>query len=1169
MLSTVTWASAAGGSWSTAADWSTHALPQSGDDVVIDQPGNIQITVSGSVSVNSVTVTGDTLVLQPGATLTTAGAVSNAGTITVDASAQLAVGGAYTESAGATLSMPGGGSSIDPTSNQFADTDFESPVVTANGTTSPSSWSTWGSSYLSKQYAYTGSQSLQTSGANSGVLQSFSVTPGASYTLSAYAMTPPANPLTGSEEGSLQLIFLTSSGAQISPYSPPNSVQELSSASNPGGPIAGSVGSQGWNHFSTTAVAPSNAATVDAVLGVGAYNGSGAGGGSVYWDAPKFGPAVPGPSKVTAASISNSGAITVGPSNTLTSNGTFTQTSTGTLDVQLGGSPSSGAFGYVSSAGAVSLAGTLKSDIVYGYVPATTDVFTVMEYPSETGSFASYTLAGSTAAQFQGAVTFTNDVLAAEPTATLTATVNAASNLRAVNTNLLGTNLAWWYGDATTSQTQQMVEQAGLNIYRFPGGSSSDDYHFNSSTVSGDAYAETIPQFAKFIQTVGGTGLITLDYGSGSPQEAAAEMAYLVGSPSDTTTVGTGIEWNDSTGAWQNVNWGTVGYWAGLRAASPLATNDGLNFLRIDHPAPFSNIKYWEIGNEEYGNWEVDHHGTAGPGSVSTGAQHDPATYVTFAKAFSTYAAEILATAGLPSISIGIDSEDPTGAADNDWTKNVLTSGLAIGFVPNFISDHSYMQAPGDENDSFLLNDTVSDSSSLFDWSVRYADYQTLLQQTVPSQASSVTVMATEFNSVYSDPGKQSTSLVNGLFVADSIGSLLDSGYSGGIVWDLRNGYDTTQNNSEALYGWRDGGDYGILGDPNVNSAPTSAPYVPYPSYFGEQLASKIIDAGGDVESVSTNYHDFDAYAVMEADGHLDLLVINTNPAASLTEQFNLTGFQPSGAAEFWQYGQAQDTAQSQSGTGASALSNFSATLGLTGNNFSYSFPAYSMTVIDLTPAVAAPTVVSVTPQDNAGNGVAAGSAAKGQRSMETQIAVAFSEPVDLASGAFTIGLANQYGSGTNNGSADTLLNGVLGTPTNPSGDGMTWIIPILSNGTNSYALNGTHGGISGASLDNGVYRLNVIAADVTTSTGGVAMTSNYSSAYWHRLYGDIDNARRVFNTQYSAFLAAYSSTYESNGATIYNEDLDFDGDGRVFNTDYAAFLADFGSGKTYTEPES
>jgi hypothetical protein len=157
----------------------------------------------------------------------------------------------------------------------------------------------------------------------------------------------------------------------------------------------------------------------------------------------------------------------------------------------------------------------------------------------------------------------------------------------------------------------------------------------------------------------------------------------------------------------------------------------------------------------------------------------------------------------------------------------------------------------------------------------------------------------------------------------------------------------------------------------------------------------------------------------------------------------------------------------------------------------------------------------------------------------------------------------------------------VLGTPTNPSGDGVTWIIPILAGGTvsdptstlngasESYALPGTHGGIRGASVANGVYDLDVTAADVTATGGGTAMAANYVSAAWHRLYGDVDNARRVFNTEYSAFLAAFTSTYVSNGATNYNQDLDADGDGRVFNSDYAAFLADFGSTKIYTEPQS
>ena len=292
-------------------------------------------------------------------------------------------------------------------------------------------------------------------------------------------------------------------------------------------------------------------------------------------------------------------------------------------------------------------------------------------------------LPSGTGYQFAAAASFTNVVVSAAPTASVTSTISTATTLHAVPANMLGINMVWWDTAAVSSQTQQMTMAAGLKLYRFPGGSSSDEYHFNVSANGNDPSAITIPQFAQFITSAGGSGMVTLDYGSGSPQEAAAELAYLQGTPTDTTVIGNGIEWSTTANQWQTVNWHTVGYWAGLRAATPLATDDGLNFLRIGHAAPFTSIKYWEIGNEEYGSWEIDHHGTAGPGGVSTGAQHDPATYVAFAKQFSTFATSILATAGLPSIAIGIDSGDPTGG-DNFWTKNVLTAGLSIGFVPGF-----------------------------------------------------------------------------------------------------------------------------------------------------------------------------------------------------------------------------------------------------------------------------------------------------------------------------------------------------------------------------------------------------------------------------------------------------------------------------------------------------
>src|SRR5262249_5446567 len=148
-----------------------------------------------------------------------------------------------------------------------------------------------------------------------------------------------------------------------------------------------------------------------------------------------------------------------------------------------------------------------------------------------------------------------------------------------------------------------------------------------------------------------------------------------------------------------------------------------------------------------------------------------------------------------------------------------------------------------------------------------------------------------------------------------------------------RNGWNTSNNNSSSLYGWRQGGDYGLLGSPN-GTPPSSGTYVPYPTYFAEQLASKIIQPGGTVVQAASNDPNLDVFAVLESNGHLELMVINKSATSALTGQFQLANFQPSASAQVWQYGEARDTAQSQTTDGHSALANFSTTLTLSGSSF-------------------------------------------------------------------------------------------------------------------------------------------------------------------------------------------------------------------------------------------
>ncbi len=261
-------------------------MPGAGDDVVINESSTVTVTLAASTSINSLSLTGATLDVT-GGTLAVAADSSNAGSIQVQPGAHVTFAGNYSQSAAGSLTLPAAGLTTGVGTNLLANTGFESPSVT---TTAPTSWSSWGTSYLSAEYAHTGAQSLDEYGPNSGVLESFAVTPGTSYTGTVYAMTPATDPLTGPEGGFIEIIFYNANGNQISPYSPPNSVNILSSTSATGGPIAGSVGNQGWNYFSNTVVAPSGAASVDFILETGDYTGlSGTAGGAVFWDDPQFG----------------------------------------------------------------------------------------------------------------------------------------------------------------------------------------------------------------------------------------------------------------------------------------------------------------------------------------------------------------------------------------------------------------------------------------------------------------------------------------------------------------------------------------------------------------------------------------------------------------------------------------------------------------------------------------------------------------------------------------------------------------------------------------------------------------------------------------------------------------------------------------------------------------
>jgi hypothetical protein len=206
-------------------------------------------------------------------------------------------------------------------------------------------------------------------------------------------------------------------------------------------------------------------------------------------------------------------------------------------------------------------------------------------------------------------------------------TVNANQNLGAIPATAYGLNQAVWDGQMNSPSSVSLLSQASIGMMRYPGGSYGDIYHWQTNTAPGGFVAPgtDFDSFMSTVKAVGAQPIIIANYGSGTPQEAAAWVQYA------------------------NV---TKGY----------------------------GVKYWEIGNEVYGDgyygadWETDNHATKGP----TAYADNLLQYASAMKAVDP-SIKIGAVLTLP----GNWPDSVVGGADSaDWNHIVLsTAGSAIDFV--------------------------------------------------------------------------------------------------------------------------------------------------------------------------------------------------------------------------------------------------------------------------------------------------------------------------------------------------------------------------------------------------------------------------------------------------------------------------------------------------------
>ncbi len=525
-------------------------------------------------------------------------------------------------------------------------------------------------------------------------------------------------------------------------------------------------------------------------------------------------------------------------------------------------------------------------------------------------------------------------LIATPPPPTVSLTVSPLAVTKTIDGRIYGMNLAIWDSLLAGSGTTGIVAAMQTQTFRLPGGSSSDDYNWQAGRgVSDSSYfwPNNAPVFAKVIATANAQACITVNYGSGTPEQAAAWVAYYNAATTNTTALGVDAKGRD---------WKTAGYWAGIRAASPLGTDDGYNFLRVAHAAPYG-FHTWEVGNECYGSWEADQHGASG--TALSGVAHDPYTYanafVQFSQKMKAVDPTILlgAVANPGEDSYGIGTHPATNPNEGNsthtgWTPVLLVTLKSLGTYPDFLIDHIYPQNSPNESDAGLLQagaESVSDAANLRKMITDYVG---------GSAGAGIALTITELNSVSAGPGKQTVSLVNGLFMADAIAQVAGTEFTGCYWWDLRNSAQASYNLDASLYGWRQFGDYGVVASGDRGDTPGNTPY---PAYYAAKLLTHWGRGGDRVIGATTNYNLLSVYGAKLANGNLSVLVVNKHPSTDLAGQLTIPGFTPGATtATAISYGKPNDLAN-----GDLTTTTFNCGTG----SFTYTFPSYSMTMLILT----------------------------------------------------------------------------------------------------------------------------------------------------------------------------------------------------------------------------
>ena len=393
--------------------------------------------------------------------------------------------------------------------------------------------------------------------------------------------------------------------------------------------------------------------------------------------------------------------------------------------------------------------------------------------------------------------------------ATVTVTLDAATTIARVSKYVYGHNAAAWGGKL--DQSAQVIKDLNAlspNIIRWPGGSMSDDY-FWKATSQATCPKDLPPAYA----------YQDLQYGSNNNGWTMSVDNYY-----------SLLAKINSTGIiCVNYAYARIGTSANPVAA---AAKYAADWVRYDN----GRTKYWEIGNENFGSWEV---GYTIDQTLNKDGQPKTISGDLYGKHCKVFIDEMRKAAREVGndIKIGVVAMDANityDAVQQNWNSGMMKQ---VGNLADFIIVHCY-HTPYNEN---------STVATILNSYIKSKDIQQYVNAGLKTSINHdpLPMALTEWN-IFAVGSKQGVSYINGMHAALVLGELIKNQYGGGIRWDLVNG-------------WNNGDNHALLadGEPGIARYTPRAPFFYmyyFQKFFGDKMIQSTVVGSTDILSYTSKF---------------------------------------------------------------------------------------------------------------------------------------------------------------------------------------------------------------------------------------------------------------------------------------------------------------------------